>query len=260
MIIDTHTHISFSKKKKDFSQIKDELTKEMKENNIDSSFVIPDNESGTNCADMEKVRKLTKKEKNLFSIGTLKIEEVKEKINIIEKLFDNKEILGFKIFPGHDPVYPTDERWFPVYELCSKYDLPLFIHTGLSPNKGSEFSNPKYIVKLAEKKPDLKIIICHYFWPELEYCFSKTENFNNIYFDTSALADKEVIEKSGGIKKIREVLEKTIKRKEDSLIFGTDWPMTSVKDHIDLVMSLNISKEEKKKIFYKNTKKLFNLK
>ena len=154
-------------------------------------------------------------------------------------------IKGFKIFPGHDPVYPTDRRWLPVYQLCIKYNLPLIIHTGINTNnrKCAVYNDPKHIVKVARTHPELKIIIAHYFWPELDYCFSITNDFHSIYFDISGLADPEVVDASGGIERVKAILVKTIRRRVDSLIFGTDWPMCDVKKHIDLIDSLNLTQE-----------------
>jgi predicted TIM-barrel fold metal-dependent hydrolase len=86
-----------------------------------------------------------------------------------------------------------------------------------------------------------------------------TEGFDNIYFDTSALADQEIIKESGGIKKIREILTKTILRKPDSVLFGTDWPIGNIEKHINLINSLPISKSEKENIFSKNAIKLFKI-
>jgi len=263
MIIDSHIHISYLDKKKSFSDIKKDLFLNMKKNKVDYSIVIPDNVPNPQCAGLDEVISLTKDEKRLYAIGTLKITDINKKTLLkIDNLFKEKLIKGFKIFPGHDPIYPTDKRWIPVYKLCIKYDLPLIIHTGINTGnkKCAKYNDPKYIVKIAKQYPKLKIIIAHYFWPKLDYCFESTNNFNNIYFDTSALADSEVIDESGGINKIREILIKTIKRNPESVLFGTDWPMCDLKKHLDLINSLKITKEEKDKIFYKNSIKLFKLK
>lgn len=261
MIVDSHTHISYTEKKKDFSKIKKELLFNMEKNGVYFSLVIPDNVSNTNCADLKTVIELTKNEDKLLTIGTLEVNEVSDKFKEIDNLFSKDLIKGFKIFPGHDPIYPTDKRWYPIYKLCMKYDFPLIIHTGINTGdkKCAKYNNPEYIIKIAKMYPKLKIIIAHYFWPKLDYCFLITNGFDNIYFDTSGLADREVINISGGIKKIREVLVKTVKRRADSVLFGTDWPMCSVKKHIDLVNSLDISKEEKDNVFYNNSFKVFKV-
>lgn len=262
MIIDSHIHMSYMDKPKTFPEIKKELFLNMKKNKITYSVVIPDNVPNPQCADMDNVIELVKDESGLFIIGTLKISNINERsLTKIANLFNEEIIRGFKIFPGHDPVYPTDARWYPVYGLCVKYDLPLIIHTGINTGdkECAKYNDPKYIIEIAKIFPKLKIIIAHYFWPKLDYCYSMTEGYNNIYFDTSAMADKEVLDESGGIEKMREILTKTIKRKSDNVLFGTDWPMCDVKLHIDLINSLNITKEEKNKVFYKNTVRIFKL-
>lgn len=262
MIIDSHVHISYLKRREEFSQTRDDLLTSMKRNGIDYSIVIPDNLQNSACADLETVIGLIKNQPKLYMVGTLKVTDIdRENVANIDRLFRKKTIKGFKIFPGHDPVYPTDKRWHPIYNLCQKYDFPLIIHTGVNTGneKCAKYNDPKYIVKIAKLYPKLKIIIVHYFWPKLDYCFSITNNINNIYFDTSALADPEVVSASGGTQKIREVLVKTIKRKIDSVLFGSDWPMCDTKKHISLIDALPITQEEKKEIFYKNSLKLFKL-
>ena len=263
MIIDSHLHISYLKKQKDFTTIKLDLLNLMAKNKIDYAIVIPDNVPNPQCADLDELSELVKNEKKLSMIATLAITKI-NKTNLIriDTMFKKKEAIGFKIFPGHDPIYPTDKRLLPIILVCQKYKLPFMIHTGI--NSGhpevAKYNDPKYIRNLALKFPKLKIIIAHYFWPKLDYCFEMTEGLTNVYFDTSALADPEVIKASGGIKKIREILVKTIKRKSDSVIYGTDWPICSFEKHINLIQSLPISNELKKDIFFRNSLKLFPIK
>ena len=76
----------------------------------------------------------------------------------------------------------------------------------------------------------------------------------------AALADAEVIEKSGGIGKIREILKKTISDRPGKVIFGSDWPMCKIEDHIKLVKSLGLSKNVEDKIFSGNVAKIYKLK
>ena len=262
MIIDSHVHISYFKRKKEFSKARNDLLLNMEKNKISHAIVIPDNLQNSACADLEMVIDLIKDEPRLYALGTLRITDInKTNLDKIEKLYKKKIIQGFKIFPGHDPVYPIDKRWYPIYKLCQKYDFPLMIHTGINTGdeKCAKYNDPKHIVKIAKLYPKLKIIIAHYFWPKLDYCFSVTNGVSNIYFDTSALADPEVVSASRGIKKIKDILTKTIKRKSDSVLFGSDWPMCDIKKHINLINSLPITKEEKEGIFYKNSLRLFKL-
>ncbi|OGY48100.1 MAG: hypothetical protein A3D39_00065 [Candidatus Buchananbacteria bacterium RIFCSPHIGHO2_02_FULL_39_17] len=264
MIIDSHIHISIiTKGDNSFELAKQRLLEEMKTNKVAQAIVIPDNEPNPKCANLDAVIELTKNEPKLAMIATLKADEINDgNLKKIDKLFLKKLALGFKIFPGHDPVYPTDQRWQPVYKLCQNYNLPLIIHTGINSGNRSvaKYNDPKHIVKVARDFKNLKIIIAHYFWPELDYCFKTTAGFDNIYFDTSALADPEIIRESGGIKKIREILTKTVRRRSGSVLFGTDWPICSFKKHIDLINSLPITSGEKQNIFSHNAEFVFGLK
>jgi len=79
-------------------------------------------------------------------IATFKIDQIDSgNLKKLEKLFLKKQAFGFKIFPGHDPVYPTDRRWLPVFRLCQRYNLPLIVHTGI--NSGNrlvaKYNDPK---------------------------------------------------------------------------------------------------------------------
>jgi len=83
----------------------------------------------------------------------------------------------------------------------------------LGDSECSKWNDPKYIVKIAKKFPTLKIIIAHYFWPKMDYCYEITKNISNIYFDITAISDDEVIKKSSGIKKIKNILKKLLTTK-----------------------------------------------
>jgi uncharacterized protein len=264
MIIDAHFHLPVVKKGDTFEKAKKKLLFDMKKNKIDYGIMIPDNihDSITGIGDLETSLELTKNEKKLFLLGTIDIRiEGKEWIKKLDLLFHKGKIKGIKIFPGHDPIYPTDKRLMPIYKLCIKHNYPIVIHTGWNSNhpEVAKYNDPKYIIKIAKKFPKLKIVIAHYFWPEVEYCYKITRGFKNIYFDTSALADAEVIEATG-LNKIKKVLEQSIKDNSESVLFGTDYAMCDAKEHVKLINSLDISKEYREKVFWKNADKLFKLK
>jgi len=262
MIIDAHLHLSKEETEENFNNAKERLFANLAENKISSAFVVADNLIDTNCANTKTLVKLFEKDQNIFIIGSPNLlNPRKDEIEYLDNLLKNKAIIGLKLFPGHDPIYPTDPRCDAVYSLCLKYDVPVVIHTGI--NSGdfecAKYNDPKHIVEIAQKYPDLKIVIAHYFWPEMQYCYEITKPYKNIYFDTSAMADDEVIELSGGIEKVSDILEKTIIDKPENVLFGTDYPMCDTKKHIDLINNLKISQELKAMVFNVNAKKIFNI-
>jgi hypothetical protein len=204
---------------------------------------------------------LVKDAPQLFLLGTIDLETQGEAwIRELERLAAEKRIVGMKIFPGHDPIYPTDPRLKPVYDLCQNFRMPMMIHTGWNSNhpEAAQFNDPKHIVQVAERYPRLKIIISHYFWPKVDYCFELTYGYANISYDTSGLADAEIIEATGE-GKIERVLLKTLAEKPNSILFGSDYGMCSLSDHLRMVQSLPVSKEIKDGIFWMNARRLFGI-
>ena len=93
----------------------------------------------------------------------------------------------------------------------------------------------------------------------MRYCYEITKDISNIYFETAGMGDLEVITASGGIDVVKEVLSKTITDRENKVIFGTDWPMCKIEDHINLIKSLNLTEKVEAKIFAENANKIYRL-
>jgi len=236
---------------------------EMKRNGVDYAIIIPDNIEGSEgIADLDVATSLIGDRKNLFLLGSPQfVQRGFGELEKYKKLIVEGKIKGIKFFPGHDPYFPTDDRCLPYYELCEKLNVPVLFHTGENSrdNECAKWNDPKYIVEVAQKYPKLKVIITHYYWPKLDYCYEITKNIPNIYFELAALADDEVVEKSGGIGKIREILNKTISDRPSQVIFGTDWPMCKIEKHLDLVKSLDLDPAVEAKVFSENAINTYNL-
>lgn len=264
MIIDSHLHLSYiGENKIDFSDIKDNLIIEMDNNSIDYAILIPDNVPNPQCADMPTLLSIIKNEERFFAMGTVNVfQNIEMQIEHLKSLIESKKICGIKLFPGHDPFYLTDKKCEPIYGLCEEYNIPLVVHTGAnSDNKEcAKYNDPKDIVKIVNEYKKLKVVIAHFFYPEMEYCYNLTKDFKNIYYDTSAMADPEVIKESGGWNKVVDVLQKTISLKPNNVLFGTDWPMCSVDEHIKLIKALKLNRKDEEKIFSMNAINLYGLK
>jgi predicted TIM-barrel fold metal-dependent hydrolase len=262
MIIDCHQHLPSLKKTKTFEKSKAELLLELYRSRVDYAILIPDNTPKSDIGGLDEVLQLVKDDKQLYVMGTIDIQkrDYLSQIQKLDQLFRARSIVAIKIFPGHDTIYPTDKRFVPVYELCIKHDLPIVIHTGASSRhpEQAKYNDPKFIIKIAERFPALKIVIAHYFYPRVEYCYNLTKGHANIYFDTSGLADDTVVAETGLVN-IKKFLTLTVRERPNQVIFGTDYAMCSIKKHIELVESLEIGRSAKERIFSKNAIKLFHL-
>ncbi|HQG57499.1 MAG TPA: amidohydrolase family protein [Candidatus Dojkabacteria bacterium] len=261
-IIDTHLHLPVLEQR-DLLKAKSILEKELKKLNVMAGIIIPDNIPNSSIGDVEEVVELCSKDNNLFVMGTVDIlsKDYVDRIKLLKEYAKNGTIKAIKIFPGHDPIYPIDAKLIPVYKICVKFDIPIVIHTGW--NSGhpevAKYNDPKYIVEIAKIYSNLNIVIAHYFWPEVEYCYDLTSDIPNIYYDTSGLGDDEVITETG-LEKIKDVIIKTVHKKPYSFVFGTDYAMCDIEKHINLINCLNLTSQEKANIFSKNAISLFKIK
>jgi len=171
MRIDAHVHISiFQDNAKNLEESFVLLKKNMVDNQIDYVIVIPDNvKNSPQIADLEMAQKLIRGDEKFFLLGSPQIiQRGASEITKYTKLIKNGIIKGIKLFPGHDPYYPTDERCLPYYKLCEELRVPVLFHTGANSNDSecAKWNDPKYIVEIARKYSGLKIIIAHYYWPK----------------------------------------------------------------------------------------------
>jgi hypothetical protein len=264
MIVDAHVHLSLYKGNAgSLPESKDALLEEMRRNGVDRAIVIPDNKEGQpNIAGLESAQTLIDDSDPLALLGSPDVlAGAAEDAFRYERLLESRTIHGLKFFPGHEPYYPNDERCLPFYAACEAQRLPVVFHTGANPGDpdAARYNDPRYIVEVAEKYPSLRIVITHYFWPRLEYCYEITRDTPNIYFELAAIADDEVVAASGGIGVVRDVISQTIRDRPDQVVFGSDWPMCRMQAHLDLVNSLDLDPATRNKVLGENAVALYDL-
>jgi predicted TIM-barrel fold metal-dependent hydrolase len=167
----------------------------------------------------------------------------------LKRIKDNAK--GIKIQSEFQLFYVDDEKAFPLYEELQKLDIPVLFHCGIElSSPGDVRSSPDRILKVIERFPYLKVIGAHMggylLWEDsLEKLAGK-----NIYFDTSDSISRM---KSGLRKKFFE------KHGYDKIFYASDFPLEIPAQEVNFVKSLDITDENKEKLFSLNIKKLLNL-
>src|SRR3989344_1152117 len=275
MIIDAHTHIGrlpdsvFAKMT--YDKILNCLLKEMKTARVAKSMVLADLQTYPQNAifspKTELLLGLFKNIKNLHAIGTIDILDYKSKEpSYLEDLFKKRKIFGIKLYPAYKYFYPNDKICFPVYRLCQKYGLPVILHMGDTltvpgrPPAKIKYSHHIHIDDVAADFPDLKIIIAHMGNPWLIDCAEVLYKNENVYADISGLVIKDADLNSpyGALMKKR-IQELFIYSSPRKLLYGTDWPLASMKTYIKFTKNLGIPKKDLDYVFYKNALELFKI-
>lgn len=272
MIIDIHTHIS---KNKLFNRYREtanaeDLEEEMKEAGIDYAVVLAAyfphssyENSGIN--NIELLEKIEKYNGNLIPFGSIDVDNnLKNGINELEGLIANNKIWGVKLYPGYQYFYPDEKRIYPLYEICQAYNVPVMYHSGALSNKSGKlkYSTPIHIDEVAVDFPKLNIIISHLGIPFIYETAEIIRKNPNVYTDISGLTatrkDRSFDENFKGMNNIlMSILQyDEFQKVYDKILFGSDFPITSIKDATKIVENLGLHEDNKRKIYFENATKL----
>ncbi|MFX0105531.1 MAG: amidohydrolase family protein [Candidatus Hodarchaeota archaeon] len=178
----------------------------------------------------------------------LSSEEEENSYKILEDHF-KKGFIGVKIHSSFNFLkIPEDILKLAAFMQDFDKNIILFIHS-LPKTKFSDGTEPQDIAKLANRFPDLRIIVGH-----AAYCMEYAtgvglllKKYDNLYFETSCSVSLGIYN-----------LIKTLGHKK--LLFGSDSPTTSpLPIEIEKIISLpRISNEAKQDIFYNNVSDLLD--
>lgn len=257
MIIDAHAHIGDGKDEKD-------LVLSMDKAGIDYSFLIADSATGVYKTTTENVISICQEYPRLIGIGCVEYKhlDLAHTETLLKYLRDGK-IHGIKLYPGYEDFYPYDEKIFPLYEGCQNLGKPVIFHTGLLqygvPGKLKQ-SHPINIDEVAQRFPDLKIVMAHFGNPWIVDGTIVCWRNKNVFIDLSGYFGAGKISQKTADYFLKDLAYfKGFLGDFKKCLFGTDWPLASQKEYVKVVEQLSMTKEEKDMVFWKNAKELFGL-
>jgi hypothetical protein len=199
----------------------------------------------------------------LFPILTVEPspDAVSEALDLASKA--ENRVHGFKVRLGYRPVHADDRVFDPIYGYAELRKLPVLFHTGdtAMPGGSLEHSHPLTLDRLANRRPDLRIVACHFGNPWIEDVAELIYKHENVYADLSGLF-------AGGGKYGPSYLDSLSRRLSEAvyyagsagkIIFGSDYPVSAPADILRLVGRLQITQEDRDSILWGNSKGLFQL-
>jgi len=141
---------------------------------------------------------------------------------------------GIKLMPMYAGFRPDEERLDPLWEYASQHSLPVLLHTGTTfiSQAPLEYTLPRHLDRVAIRFPDVKIIAAHVGHPYEPECVALIRKHPNVYADVSALHYRPF-----------QLYNSLILVQEygvwDKLLFGSDYPFTTVDASVDGLRSLN---------------------
>jgi predicted TIM-barrel fold metal-dependent hydrolase len=141
---------------------------------------------------------------------------------------------GIKLLPMYAGFCPDDERLEPLWNYASKHRLPVLLHTGTTfvSQAPLEYTLPRHLDTVAIRHPDVKVILAHLGHPYEGECVVVIRKHPNVYADISALHYRPF----QFYHSLMLVQEYGV---WDKVLFGTDYPFTTVDATLDGLRNLN---------------------
>jgi len=265
MIIDCHVHVNQYELMQHIPLLDDrisELQKEMTNNNVDYAIILSSYKTNPERPSAKQILDAIKKYDNLGVVAGFSIDNhTDEDLKNFRTWIKEGLVKGLKIYSGYEHYYPYDERYQKVYDICVEFGIPAMFHTGdtYSPKGKLRYARPLNLDEVAVDNPELKIVMCHLGNPWIQDAQEVIYKNKNVYADISGLV----------IGSFDHFFEKMIKEKVAELInyagepkyllYGTDWPISSMDSYLNFVAKLKIKQEFRDNFMFKNAKELFKI-
>ncbi len=147
-------------------------------------------------------------------------------------------LAGIKLMPMYAGFQPDDERLDPLWTYAAEQRLPVLLHTGTTfiAQAPLECTLPRHLDRVASRFPDVKIVMAHLGHPYEHECVAVIRKHPNVYADVSALHYRPFQLYNS----LMLVQEYGVWHK---LLFGSDYPFTTVDASIDGLRQLNTQLE-----------------
>ncbi len=141
---------------------------------------------------------------------------------------------GIKLLPMYAGFRPDESRLDPLWEYASQHRLPVLLHTGTTfvAQAPLECTLPRHLDPVATRYPDVTIIMAHLGHPYEGEAVVTARKHPRVYCDISALHYRPF----QFYHSLMLVQEYGIWHK---VLFGTDYPFTTVESTINGLRSLN---------------------
>lgn len=170
---------------------------------------------------------------------------------------------GFKIRLGYLNVFPYDRVYDELYSYAQSEGLPVMFHTGdTATSTGSlEHSHPLNLDRLANQRPGLKIVICHFGNPWIVDVGELIYKHPNVYADISGLVVGGSRYMEGYVNSLADQLTRAIYYAGGAgkVLFGTDYPVSTPSLALELVRRLRIDEADRDAILGDNAGKVFGI-
>lgn len=148
------------------------------------------------------------------------------------------------------PLHLNSPEFDAIYSSLSELSLPLFVMCGGITGPSIAYSDPSIMDDVANRYPDLRIVLTHGGWPFVQQMSGMLHRRSNVWCMPDAYFP--------GFPGWRSYLEAMETFGQNRFIFSSIFPYTDIDEHIESYRSLGVSDEILKKAFSTNMSQLFD--
>ena len=153
-----------------------------------------------------------------------------------EMRFGHQELglRGIKLLSMYAGFRPDDATLDPLWQYATQHQLPVLLHTGTTfiAQAPLECTLPRHLDVVAARFPEVKIIMAHLAHPYEGECVAVARKHPNVYSDISALHYRP-FQLYNSLMLVQEY------GIWDKILFGSDYPFTTVNASVDGLHDLN---------------------
>lgn len=174
------------------------------------------------------------------------------------------KLKGIKLLSMYAGFYPNDRKLDYLWEYATRHRLPVLLHTGTTfvSQAPLDCTIPRHLDDVAIRFPQVKIIMAHLSHPYEGECAVVIRKHPNVYTDCSALHYRPF-----------QLYHSLMLVQEygvwDKVLFGSDYPFTTVDASLDEMRKLNcmlegtalprLDMDKMEKMFHRNTLELLEI-
>jgi len=201
---------------------------------------------------------LTRKNKQAIPFGCVWPDDA-NRVEYIQKLFDEYKFLGLKLQLLVQNFYPDDDRMHDIYNLIVDRGKWINFHVGTAPYR-NRYVGYKHFKEFIQKYPNMNIIVAHLGTYESDKFFNLLDKYNNLYLDTAMVYLPMTFSKLWKIN-VKLPTKEDLLAHEDRLLYGSDFPNIpyNYNQSIEGLLNLGLPKSFYDKVFYENAKRIFGI-
>ncbi len=263
MIIDCHTHLN--RYTPDLPRTLDErhahLRAEMDAHGIAYALVLTSYDVTGDRPSTADVLAALERDPRLGVVAGIRHAHLGGDLSELREMLHARRIRALKLYPGYEPYRVTDPSLAPVYELAAEFGVPVMIHTGDTYDPGTHvrLAHPLDVDDLAVEHREVRFVMCHVGNPWLMDAAEVLYKNPNVFGDISGFTLGEFQPRFERlmVHKLNDLVAYV--NDPGKLMFGTDWPISSIGSYLDFVRRLELTPDERGGLMWRNAAHVFGL-